>query len=563
MRVRRRRLPAAVAVAALLTTSGCFWNKSEPGPGDVAQAFLDGWGGGDAAAAAAKTDAPDQAAAGIQALAKGLGDGAAVAVTRGAVTAQKDSATAAYTARWTLPGLAAPWTYDGVLPLVHGDDGWSVRWAWSDLHPKLTAAPELSVQRVLPARAALQDAAGQPIFVRTPVVSVGVEPDKVTDLPVAGGDAGVGSSRSRRGGHRGGRDRRPSRTAFVPVITLAGAGLPRREGAASTTCRGRCSQSGEPAGRAEPRGSRRPLLGRVGEATAEVLKEARPVATPPDDRARRVRAAAVAEQASSPAPPGRPHHRGRDRHDARHARHRGRTRPGTAVRTTLDRSGADRGGRGGGDPVPQADGAGGDTAVDRRDPGRRGQRRRPRTRWGLAGRYPGRARRSRSSPSTALLSAKARVQPDLRRSTCPGTTVVYGKQFENEDQFDLGTGAAADRVREVVQHHLHRAVAETGRTTALPGDGGAPSGSDTRVVADRSRRSAGPCRRRRTTPRRRRTRSVRAGSRCQPADDGAGVSRRSCAKAWPGDAVPGHRVAGRRGTRRPGRRPLCCRRCVP
>ena len=36
---------------------------------------------------------------------------------------------------------------------------------------------------MLPERAALQDAAGTPLFAKTDVVTVGVQPSKVTDLP--------------------------------------------------------------------------------------------------------------------------------------------------------------------------------------------------------------------------------------------------------------------------------------------------------------------------------------------------------------------------------------------
>ena len=54
---------------------------------------------------------------------------------------------------------------------------------------------------------------------------------------------------------------------------------------------------------------------------------------------------------------------------------------------------------------------------------------------GLDGRFPA-GSTFKILTSTALLQAKV-VQP-ASMVDCPGTTVVYGKEFENEDKFDLG-----------------------------------------------------------------------------------------------------------------------------
>ena len=55
---------------------------------------------------------------------------------------------------------------------------------------------------------------------------------------------------------------------------------------------------------------------------------------------------------------------------------------------------------------------------------------------GLAGRFPA-GSTFKVVTATALLDAKV-VQP-TSTVPCPGTTVVYGKEFENEDQFELGS----------------------------------------------------------------------------------------------------------------------------
>ena len=122
----------------------------------------------------------------LRRLGKALGDGGKLTATLGAVTEQDDDhATAAYTARWQLPGLDAPWAYDGSAAADPHQRHLDRALEPADLHPKLTAAglASLRVEHVLPDRAALEDAAGTPLFAKTDVVTVGVQPSKVTDLP--------------------------------------------------------------------------------------------------------------------------------------------------------------------------------------------------------------------------------------------------------------------------------------------------------------------------------------------------------------------------------------------
>ena len=59
--------------------------------------------------------------------------------------------------------------------------------------------------------------------------------------------------------------------------------------------------------------------------------------------------------------------------------------------------------------------------------------------------------------ATALLSA-GKVTPDTP-VPCPATTTVNGREFENENKFDLGTVPLTAGLRPVLQHHLHPAGA--------------------------------------------------------------------------------------------------------
>jgi len=423
--VRRRSPTLAVLLAVVaLLASGCFLGKGKPGPGDAASAFLDSWSSGDVAGAAGHTDDSGAATSALRRLGTALGDGAKLTAALGAVAKQDDDhATAAYTASWQLPGVGAPWRYDGTLPLVRTQDTWGVQWKPEDLHPKLTAAglASLKVEHVLPERAALQDDAGAPLFAKTDVVTVGVQPSKVTDLPglaatlagvlkVDGTDIVTGVKKA-------------SPNAFVPVITLRRADYEKVR-AQIHDLPGTVFQQGQQL-LAPSRAFAQPLLGRIGPATADVLKEV----GSGYDGADQLGVSGL-QRALNDRLTGKP---GLRISTSSGVLTEQPGQPGSAVATTLDRS------------VQTA----ADSAVATMTKPAALVAIRPSTgaivavadnaqvpfELGLAGRFPA-GSTFKILTSTALLQAKV-VQP-ASMVNCPGTTVVYGKEFENEDKFDLG-----------------------------------------------------------------------------------------------------------------------------
>jgi cell division protein FtsI/penicillin-binding protein 2 len=423
--VRRRpsTFAALTAVVAVLA-SGCFLSKDKPGPGDAAQAFLDSWAGNDIPNAAARTDDANSATTALQQLHTALGDAAKLTVTRGTVTQQDDGhATAAYTAQWALPGVEKPWRYDGTLPLVHTGDAWSVQWAPTDLHPRLTAESmrTLTVVHVLPDRAALQDAAGAPIFTRTDVVTVGIQPSKVTDLP--GLAARLAAVLQLDAALIVADVRKAKPNAFVTVVTLRRpdylAVKPQIYTLPGTLFRSSVQLL------APTRQFGQPLLGRVGAATADVLKEVGAGYDATDQLG-----VSGLQRALNDTLTGKPGVR--IQAGATVLADLGGT-PGTPVRTTLDRSvqtAADAAVA----TVPQptalvairpSTGAVLAVADNEKAP----------YELGLAGRFPA-GSTFKIVTATALLQAKV-VQP-TSAVDCPGTTVVFGKEFENENKFALG-----------------------------------------------------------------------------------------------------------------------------
>jgi cell division protein FtsI/penicillin-binding protein 2 len=420
-----RRAAAALAAVAL-TATGCSLFGKDPKPDPAARAFLDAWGRGDVAAASGATDDSSGAAALLQ----GIKD--SLRPVKGELVAAEprvdgDHATVPYHAAWTIPGISDPWTYDGRLSMVKQGDAWTVHFEPADLHPQLAAGQRIAARRQLPERAALQDGSGQPLVVPTPVVTVGVEPGKVKDLPQLAGQLAAALKISAADIVKDVSAARP--TDFVTVITLRRpayeAVRARIHDLPGTVFREGTQQLGPSTGFAQP------LLGTVGPATAEVLKEAGNGYLPTDQLGRSGLQRAFNTQLAGAAGAKIVSIDGKGGDVTQLGVIAGH--PGTPVRTTLDvrtQTAADAAIAG----VPQAAAivavrvsngellAVANNAVAPYD-------------IALAGRYPA-GSTFKTITATALLTHRV-VTPESTVD-CPATTVVYGKQFQNENKFDLG-----------------------------------------------------------------------------------------------------------------------------
>jgi len=277
----KNRQPAALparalaAVLALLlatgSVAGCSHSKKPPAEQLAAQSYLDALGAADSATAAQRTTDPAAAAATITRSLAGLGDG-----TKGSLRVtsladrRPDSATANYDASWQLPGLATPWRYTGTLPVVKQGGTWRVSWGPGDLHPQLADGAHLTLKRTQPARAALTDAAGRPLFTPTPVVTVGINPAAVKDLPGLAARLAAVPALQTSAAEITSAVKAAGKDQFVPVITLRKTAyeqvkpqiysLPGTQFQTDTRL-------------LPPSASfARPLLGSVGPATAEIVE---------------------------------------------------------------------------------------------------------------------------------------------------------------------------------------------------------------------------------------------------------------------------------------------------
>ncbi|MGY1833500.1 penicillin-binding transpeptidase domain-containing protein [Blastococcus sp. SYSU DS0510] len=179
--MRTRQAPALLIpiLLAVPVLAGC--SGSEDDVRAAAEAFLEDWTAGDLSAAAGATTDPAAATALLEQTAADL-PGAALTAEIGEVAVGDGAATVGWTATWDLE--AAPeWSYEGTLRLREGDDAWQVVAEPAVVHPELGEGQHLELDRQLPERAAITDASGAPLFTPTEVVRVGVDPAQVTDLP--------------------------------------------------------------------------------------------------------------------------------------------------------------------------------------------------------------------------------------------------------------------------------------------------------------------------------------------------------------------------------------------
>ncbi|MGX7682023.1 penicillin-binding transpeptidase domain-containing protein [Jatrophihabitans sp. DSM 45814] len=303
----RSKSVAAIVGLILIATLGitaCTKSKSTPPEQVAAQTFLDAFGRGDSQSAAAVTTDSAAAAATLKASLIGLSGGTATSGSPSSAAAPSaapsstasspsasassasalkgtftvsgladrtdSSATANYSASWTIPGVGTPWTYTGSLPMTKQGSNWLVSWSTSDVHPLLVTGSHLTLKRTQPARGAIEDSDGKSLFNPTPVVTVGIDPAQVTNLASVAATLGaVLSSYGITAADIVKSVQAVPPTQFVPIITLRRPAyeqvkpqiynLPGVQFPTSTELLAPTSTFAQP------------LLGRVGTATKEII----------------------------------------------------------------------------------------------------------------------------------------------------------------------------------------------------------------------------------------------------------------------------------------------------
>jgi cell division protein FtsI/penicillin-binding protein 2 len=401
---------------------------------DAAQAFLDDWTAGRTGAAAKLSTDPATTGALLEQTAKDLPD-ATLAAKLGDVAVEKGKATVDWQATWDL--AAAPdWSYPATLSLTEGDDGWQVVSAPTVVHPELGEGQHLQLDRALAERAPITDATGTPLFTGTDVVNVGVDPGQVTDLPALA--AGLAAATGVSAEEITADVQAAPAGQFVPVITLRrpdfeairaqvfdlpGAVFPTSTRLLAPTSRFALA-----------------LLGRVGDATAEVIDAAKGEDGKPLYAAGDTLGLSGLQRAEQQQLAGTPGFTVTVKSTDESIQDAGKVIetvapvPGTPVQTPLvpalqNAADAAVGGQSlATHLVVVRPGTGEVLAVSSNEAANATD--------ALSGQFPP-GSSMKTMTATALLGAGT-LTPDTA-VPCPGTVTVEGREFENEDQFDLGT----------------------------------------------------------------------------------------------------------------------------
>src|SRR5262249_19876559 len=144
--------------------------------------FLDAWARADSNAMMANLDTPPpDLASRIGSLARSA-PGTTIALRATGVKGHTSTtATASYHARADVAGFG-PFEWDGQLPLTKVNGQWRVHWDPSVLFPGIQEGQRLTLAKTWPTRAPILGANGNPLVSDQPGVSVGLEPDHITNL---------------------------------------------------------------------------------------------------------------------------------------------------------------------------------------------------------------------------------------------------------------------------------------------------------------------------------------------------------------------------------------------
>jgi len=195
----------------------------------------------------------------------------------GRVDEHGSEASVSYVASARLRGLGT-WRFHNTLSLEDVRGHWRVHWTPAAVLPGMRRGDHLVEVRTLPERASILDRSGQPLFRPTPVVTIGVVPrllkQRTRTLRVLDAAAGLDPARVKALLAAA----QPSQ--FVPLITLRRPDYERIRAQVHPLPGVHFQTGNEPL--APTRAFARPLLGYVGQATADALREAGPLFTAAD-----------------------------------------------------------------------------------------------------------------------------------------------------------------------------------------------------------------------------------------------------------------------------------------
>jgi hypothetical protein len=268
----RSRLAGLTALVLLLAACDSSGDPAGGGPDAdaAAQALADGLVSGDLADVAFTQVTPAEVKAELGEVVKGMGE-VEPTVETGDVSTDGDTGTATLSWSWPISD-GQPWTYDSEATLSRVDDEWQVVWSRELVEPSLGASTTLDLTPVRAARGDIVGARGLKIVTPRPVVRLGIDRGQVPK-------ARAGAS-ARRLARLVGIDVAPfvkqvagaGDLAFVEAIVYRADEVPEGVGAGYEQIPG-ARALGDDLPLAPSREFAAPILGTVGEVTAEMVAE--------------------------------------------------------------------------------------------------------------------------------------------------------------------------------------------------------------------------------------------------------------------------------------------------
>ncbi|MCW2842291.1 MAG: penicillin-binding protein transpeptidase [Nocardioides sp.] len=169
-------LAAGSLVGALLTGCDSAAQLSGPDPADTAAALATALASGSFAEVGFSDETPAAVTKEYDATVEGMGD-ATPTVVAGDVDESGETATAPLT--WTWPVAGQEWTYDTEATLTRVDDEWQVTWDPAVIEPSLNEDVVLDTTPIAAARGAIIGADGVKLVTERPVVRYGIDRSQV------------------------------------------------------------------------------------------------------------------------------------------------------------------------------------------------------------------------------------------------------------------------------------------------------------------------------------------------------------------------------------------------
>ncbi len=260
------RRPALVLALALLPLTAC--GDDGPGPAGAAEALAAGLEARDLAGVPLTGDAPDPQAD-LAVATEGLG-ARPLAVDVREVTEDDGTATARLALSWDVGG-PQPWAYETRAELVREQEQWRVRWSPAVVHPDRVEGDRLRASVVDAPRGEVLGAGGEVLVTDRPVQRVGLDKARVDPAQVAASATALAQAVDVDPAGYAARAQAAGPRAFVEAVVLRDDGS---EPLASLDVRAVPGAVLLPDALplAPTRTFARPLLGAVGDATAEVVE---------------------------------------------------------------------------------------------------------------------------------------------------------------------------------------------------------------------------------------------------------------------------------------------------